>query len=140
MQSMAPMDTASALIALTFVVPVSSMAVTRMKPAPRAGAVVYTDEAAGYRNLTAYRHEAVRHAVGEYVRGRAHTNGIESFWSLLKRAYAGTFHHLSPKHLQRYVNEFAGRKGIRELDTISQMGTIATGLVGRRLMYRDLIG
>lgn len=103
------------------------------------GAVVYTDEAGGYQGLTAYRHESVRHAAREYVRGVAHTNGIESFWSLLKRAYVGVYHHLSPKHLQRYVNEFAGRKGIRELDTMAQMGSIATGLVGRRLMYRDLI-
>ena len=104
-----------------------------------AGAIVYTDEAAVYQSLSAYQHESVSHGVSEYVRGQAHTNGIESFWSMLKRAYVGTYHHLSPKHLQRYVNEFSGRKGIRELDTISQMGSIAAGLVGRRLMYRDLI-
>ena len=63
-------------------------------------------------------HESVRHSVAEYVRGMAHTNGIESFGSMLKRAHKGTFHKLSAKHLQRYVNEFAGRRGIRNADTI----------------------
>ena len=51
----------------------------------------------------------------------------------------GTFHYLSHKHLQRYVNEFAGRKGVRERGTINQMGTIAAHMMGRRLMYRNLI-
>ena len=58
---------------------------------------------------------------------------------MLKRAHKGTFHRLSPKHLQRYVNEFAGRHNIRDKDTIDQMTDIVCGLVGRRLMYRDLI-
>ena len=58
---------------------------------------------------------------------------------MLKRAHKGTFHRLSPKHLQRYVNEFAGRHNIRDRDTIDQMTAVVAGLVGRRLMYRDLI-
>ena len=58
---------------------------------------------------------------------------------MLKRAHKGTFHRLSPKHLQRYVNEFAGWHNIRERDTIDQMTAVVAGLVGRRLMYRDLI-
>ena len=69
----------------------------------------------------------------------AHTNGIESFWSMLKRAHKGTFHKISAKHLQRYVNEFAGRHNVREADTIRQMESVVIGLVGKRLMYRDLI-
>ena len=69
----------------------------------------------------------------------AHTNGIESFWSMLKRAHKGTFHKLSPKHLQRYVNEFAGKHNLREADTRDQMIALAVGLVGKRLRYRDLI-
>ena len=76
----------------------------------------------------------------EYVNGQAHTNGIESFWSMLKRAHKGTFHKISAKHLQRYVNEFAGRHNFRELDTIDQMAAVARGLGGKRLPYRDLIG
>ena len=71
------------------------------------GAMVYTDSETGYRKLP--RHEAVNHKVGEYVRGMAHTNGLESFWSMLKRAHMGTFHKLSPKHLPRYVAEFRGQ-------------------------------
>ena len=64
---------------------------------------------------------------------------MESFWALLRRGYQGTFHHLSPKHLQRYVAEFAGRHNIREQDTIDQMREVVTRLVGKRLMYRDLV-
>ena len=60
-----------------------------------------------------FDHETVNHSVSEYVRDQAHTNGIESFWSMLKRGYHGTFHHMSPEHLHRYVNEFAGRHNIR---------------------------
>ena len=83
------------------------------------GAKVYTDEARAYDGLE--NREAVKHSVAEYVRGMAHTNGVESFWSMLKRAHKGTFHKLSAKHLQRYVSEFAGRHNIRELDTLRQM-------------------
>ena len=101
-------------------------------------AVVYTDDAPAYCSLP-FWHEAVKHSVGEYVRGQAHTNGIESFWSMLKRAHKGTFHKISPKHLDRYVQEFAGRHNMRESGTLAQMCTTAAGLIGRRLMYRDLI-
>jgi hypothetical protein len=68
-----------------------------------------------------------------------HTNGVESFWSMLKRAHKGTFHRLSPKHLQRYVSEFAGRHNVRELDTLDQMRLLAKGLEGKRLRFADLI-
>ena len=101
------------------------------------GAKVYTDDTSAYRSLD--NHEAVKHSVGEYVNGLAHTNGVESFWSMLKRAHKGTFHNLSRKHLQRYVNEFAGRQNIRDMDTIDQMGHIVARLIGKRLMYRELI-
>ena len=81
-----------------------------------AGATIYTDEASAYKGIP-FNHQSVRHSVGEFVRDMAHTNGIESFWSMLKRAHKGTFHKISPKHLQRYANEFTGRHGVRELDT-----------------------
>ena len=104
------------------------------------GATVYTDDAAAYRGLAAdYRHEAVNHTVSEYVRGQAHTNGMESFWSMLKRAHDGTFHKISPKHLQRYVSEFAGKHNIRNSGTVDQMRTVVVGLMGRSLPYRRLI-
>ena len=102
------------------------------------GATIYTDEGGGYQGLP-FNHQTVCHGVGEYVRDMAHTNGIESFWSMLKRAHKSTFHKISPKHLQRYVNELSGRHGIREQDTIDQMNAVIAGMVGRRLMYRDLI-
>lgn len=104
-----------------------------------AGAEVFTDDASAYDGLTDFEHETVRHSVGEYVAGKVHTNSIESFWSMLKRAHKGIFHKLSPKHLQRYVNEFAGRQNIRELDTIEQMASVTVGMAGKRLKYRDLI-
>ena len=110
----------------------------RERTAP--GAKVFTDDANAYEGLgNGFDHETVRHSVGEYVRGMAHTNGIESFWSMLKRAHKGTFHKISPKHLQRYVNEFSGRHNVREADTLRQMESVVIGLVGKRLMYRDLI-
>ncbi len=91
-------------------------------------ASVYTDGATAYDGLDNRR--AVAHSVGEYVQGRVHTNGMESFWSMLKRGYMGTYHRMSAKHLQRYVNEFAGRHNIRDLDTVDQMVAIVVGLVG----------
>ena len=83
--------------------------------------------------------ESVNHSAGEYVRGQAHTNGMESFWAMLKRGYQGTFHHFSEKHTDRYVAEFAGRHNIREADTADMMAIIARRSVGKRLRYADLI-
>ena len=100
------------------------------------GAKLYTDDAAAYKGLE--NHETVKHSVREYVNGQAHTNGIESFWSMLKRGYHGVYHKMSEKHLQRYVNEFAGRHN-REMDTIDQMRHVVAGMIGKRLMYKELI-
>ncbi len=100
-------------------------------------AKVYTDEATAYEGLP--QHRAVKHSAGEYVKEMAHVNGIESFWATLKRAHKGTFHKLSPKHLDRYVQEFSGKHNRRPLDTINQMRSVIAGLIGNRLMYRDLI-
>ena len=101
-------------------------------------ATVYTDDHGGYKGLP-FEHETVNHSVSEYVRGMAHTNGIESFWAMLKRAHSGTFHKISPKHLQRYVSEFAGKHNIRDSGTLAQMRNTVAQLVGRNLLYRDLI-
>ena len=102
------------------------------------GAKVYTDDATAYDGLP--NHETVKHSVGEYVRDQAHTNGIESFWAALKRGYHGTFHHISPKHLHRYVNEFATRHNMRPRDTERMMVDTVASMVGKRLLYRDLVG
>ena len=102
------------------------------------GAKVYTDSASGYKGIP-FDHEAVNHSAGEYVRKMAHTNGIESFWAMLKRAHTGTFHKISPKHLHRYINEFSGKHNVRELDTKAQMAEVVRHMAGRRLTYRKLI-
>ena len=103
-----------------------------------SSATVYTDEARAYEGMH-FHHETVKHSVSEYVRGMAHTNGMESFWAMLKRAHQGTFHKLSPKHLNRYVQEFAGKNNIRESGTRDQMRSVVLQLMGRTLPYRKLI-
>ena len=111
----------------------------RVLDATVATAQVYTDEATAYAGL-ARHHATVQHSTGEYVRDMAHTNGIESFWALMDRGIMGNFHHVSPKHLDRYVTEFAGRYNNRPADTFDQMQRIASGMLGQRLRYSDLVG
>ena len=101
-------------------------------------ATVYTDEALAYRNMPR-EHGVVKHSVGEYVNGQIYTNGMESFWSMLKRGYNGVYHQMSPKHLHRYVSEFSGRHNNRSLDTQHQMASIVRNATGKRLKYKDLI-
>ena len=64
---------------------------------------------------------------------------MESFWSMVRRGYDGTFHHISEEHLHRYINEFAGRHNIREYDTVDMMGQVAENMTGHRLTYQSLI-
>ena len=103
------------------------------------GSSVYTDDHRSYDGMPNRQHETVKHSVGEYVREMAHTNGIESFWAMLKRVHKGTFHKISPKHLHRYVAEFAGRHNVRPIDTIDQMKRLAADMEGKRLTYQALI-
>ena len=99
--------------------------------------VVVTDEARACLGMSR-RRITVKHSVGEYVRGQAHTNGMESFWSLLKRGFTGTYHKISPKHLHRYVDEFSGRHNDRPQDTIVQMGNIVRGEVTSVRMFAKI--
>ena len=101
-------------------------------------AVVYTDEHAAYRKAPRY-HFTIQHGIKKFVNGRIHTNGIESFWAMLKRGYMGTYHKMSKKHLGRYVMEFAGRHNKRPSDTLDQMGAMVRGMDGKRLKYAELI-
>ena len=101
------------------------------------GATVYTDDASAYEGLP-FNHATVEHSLSEYVKGDVHTNGIESLWSMLKRAHKGIYHKMSPKHLDRYVQEFAGRHNLRGAGTLIQMGMVVRGLEGKRLTYADL--
>lgn len=100
---------------------------------------VFTDERKSYQGLK--RHRAVNHSKGQYVvDGFVHTNGIESFWSMLKRGYKGVYHYMSPKHLQRYVDEFVARHNMRGIGMLRQMERTFGNMIGRRLKYRDLVG
>ena len=102
-------------------------------------ATLYTDEHGGYNGLTRrHKRGIVIHSARQYVDGDVHTNGIESFWAPLKRAHKGTFHKMSAKHLQRYVDEFAAKHNLRGLDTIEQLETLVAGIEGKRLTWKEL--
>lgn len=104
------------------------------------GSNLMTDEFAGYNGLApAYHHHTVNHSAGEYVRYFAHTNGIEGFWALLKRGIIGIYHHVSPKHLNRYVTEFQYRYNRREMGEGARVNDLLTNVSGKRLTYSALI-
>ena len=104
------------------------------------GSTVYTDQHQGYIGLKKknYKHLSVNHGIGEYIRGQVHTNGVESFWSMLKRGYMGVYHVMSEKHLQRYVDEYVGRHNGRQEPTMSQISGVVQGMLGKRLSYKEL--
>ena len=106
----------------------------------RPGTVVYTDGHGGYARLNdyGYDHDWVNHKIKEFVRGDVTTNGIEGFWSLLKRAYIGVFHWMSAKHLHRYVNECAFRQTVGPGNGFRTMGETLVGMRGKRLTYARL--
>lgn len=101
------------------------------------GTAVYTDEHTSYRGME--MHGFVKHGEYQYVNGQIHVNGMENFWTNLKRGYRGVHHSMSHKHLQRYLNEFVGRFNLRQLPTLERMAIIATGLFGKRLTRADLV-
>lgn len=107
----------------------------------RGGSTVVTDEYRAYNNLTrlGYNHFAVNHKSGEYVNGIASTNGLEGFWSLLKRGIFGIYHSVSEKHLQAYVNEFAGRYNSRDISNTERFDLILGKCEGN-LSYDKLTG
>ncbi|MCY4262990.1 MAG: IS1595 family transposase [Candidatus Dadabacteria bacterium] len=105
------------------------------------GSTIYTDDHKGYTGIEkhGFKHESVHHSLGEYVKGEAHVNGVESFWALLKRGYYGVYHRMSVKHLQKYIDEFSNRNNVRPMDTMDQINATINGLVGKRLKYKELI-
>ena len=107
------------------------------------GATVHTDEHGGYRRVGGlfYHHATVNHGAGEYVRGEVHTNGIESVFAVMKRGIHGVYHHVSPKHLHRYVGEFAFRlnEGDVSRHTMERLASLFGAAIGRRLTYKELI-
>jgi transposase-like protein len=104
------------------------------------GTTLYTDEYRGYNGLRKdYDHQSVNHGGGEYVRGKAHTNTAEGFWSLLKRGINGVYHQVSPKHLQRYVDQAAHLYNTRGASQQGRLTQVVKQAKGRKLTYADLI-
>lgn len=104
------------------------------------GANLYTDKWVGYKHLEEeYVHNVINHAV-EYVRGNVHTNGIENFWSLLKRTLKGTYVSVEPFHLFRYLDEQAFRFNKRKLTDFQRFIGVVEMVTGKRLEYKTLIG
>ena len=106
------------------------------------GSTIHTDEFAAYRGLDGFTHDSVNHGASEFVRGDVTTNSIESFFAVFKRGVYGTFHHVSPKHMHRYVDEFAFRlnEGNVKRHTTQRINSFVDGTAGKRLTYKDLIG
>ena len=106
-----------------------------------AGADVFTDGSRVYDGLSemGYGHQRVIHSIGEYVRGPVSTNGVENFWSGLKRTYIGTYHYWSDEHIHRYVDEHSFRYNNRSRHITDRMADAAAAMNGRRLPWRELV-
>lgn len=105
-----------------------------------AGAALYSDALLSYDGLASdYAHKVVDHAV-QYVNGRVHTNGLENFWSLLKRGIAGTYVSVEPFHLHRYLDEQAFRFNNRKATDADRFNMALMGIVGKRVTFTELTG
>jgi len=105
-----------------------------------AGSALYTDALASYDGLEGeFFHQVVDHAV-EYVNGNVHTNGLENFWSLLKRGLKGTYVSVAPYHLFRYLDEQTFRYNQRKADDLARFVAVLATVINRRLTYKKLIG
>lgn len=106
------------------------------------GSMLHTDDHGGYRGIGGifYGHETVNHSAKEYVRDDVTTNGIESVWAVMKRGLHGVYHHASPKHLHRYVNEFTFRlnDGDVKRHTLERLASLVSASFGPRLTYKEL--
>ncbi len=101
--------------------------------------LIVTDAHPAYAAMTDLpQHEMINHRIGEYVRGAAHTNTIESVWALLKRQIVGTHHWVSPKHLDQYVSEMTWRMNRREMSAQERINAFFSAVEGR-LTYKALI-
>lgn len=106
------------------------------------GSQLYTDDHLVFNGLDGlfYSHDTVNHSAGEYARGPASTNSIESVWAVLKRGLNGVYHHASPKHLNRYIQEFAWRlnEGNVKRHSLERLASFVQAVVGKRLTYARL--
>ncbi|HEX8278855.1 MAG TPA: IS1595 family transposase [Segetibacter sp.] len=106
----------------------------------KVNTLILTDDYSGYNDVKRYyRHLTVNHSAKQYVNGMAHTNGVENFWSHLKRGIDGIYHHVSVPHLQSYVNEFLFRFNTRKDKTQERFDVVLEGISGTRLTYKKLI-
>lgn len=106
-----------------------------------SSATLYTDGLNSYRTLRAdYQTGTVNHEKGEYVRGEVHTNTIENFWSLLKRGIKGTHIHVSPFHLDRYIDDQAFRYEHRKTNDFGRFDLSVSQAQGKRLTWNQLTG
>jgi hypothetical protein len=99
-----------------------------------------TDQAQHYKFPPVAEHQAVDHSKYEWVRGDAHTNTLEGFFSVLKRGLVGVYQHVDKKHLDRYLSEFDFRQNTREklgINDVERTRRAIRGMVGKRLTYRD---
>ena len=121
----------------TFAETLQNAVLDNVKP----GSTVYSDGEPAYQALPGYGyiHDWVSHSAGEYVRDMVTTNGIESFWALLKRGYIGVFHYVSWKHLHRYVDEFTYRHNAGKGNGFQTIGDVLRCMVDKRLTYKRLI-
>src|ERR1022692_4705116 len=104
-----------------------------------AGSSVYSDALKSYDGLDEFQHQVVDHAI-EYVNGNVHTNGLENFWSLLKRSLKGTYVSVEPFHLFRYLDEQSFRFNNRDMTDLDRFVFVMRCIVGRRLTYKQLTG
>ena len=105
-----------------------------------AGSALYTDALLSYEGLAGdYAHQVVDHAV-QYVDGCVHTNGLENFWSLLKRGISGTYVSVEPFHLFRYLDEQAYRFNNRKMNDAERFDMAVKGIVGKRLTFAEVTG
>ena len=100
---------------------------------------LYSDDHPSYEGLHGYNHDSVNHSAGEYKRGKVHTNGIESFWALLKRGYYGIFHWMSDKHIHRYLAEFEVRWSMKDMGGSQRLDAMLENTSCLRLTYKGLI-
>jgi len=124
----------------------SSTGQTEIQAAVRSavapGAVLCTDEHAAYDKMPEFGHRTVAHSAKQFVDGMAHTNGIESVWAVLKRAFYGIYHSFSAKHMQLYLNEvcFRLKSGNVLVHTLDRINSVLGMSVGKRLTYASLVG
>ena len=114
---------------------------SQVKKHVEAGSALYTDSLLSYDGLESdYAHQVINHAV-KYVEGNIHTNGLENFWSLLKRGISGTYVSVEPFHLFRYLDEqtfrYNNRKGLEDAD---RLDIAVRRIVGKRLTFDQLTG